>query len=146
MCWVKASNNRSIPTCPLFPAVMLDIVQQASFRIDSFGDDRRWCKQLRAVQLRMTWTHKPFHYDPFINRFKMQIIYVDLRKKQNKKQLTWVCTSSPVTIFPTALNAAATTLCWLYLLIKKKKHYTHILFQLILNLLQPTTYREQLLF
>jgi len=67
--------------CCLFPAVILDIVQEASFLIDSLGDARRCSRQGSAEQLR----------------------------------ITWVCTSSPVTMLPTALRAADTTLCWLCL-------------------------------
>ena len=63
--------------CCLFPAVILDIVQHASFRMLSLVADKRWRRHGRTEQLR----------------------------------ITWVCISSPVTMFPTALKAADTTLC-----------------------------------
>lgn len=67
--------------CARLPAVMLDMVQHASLRIDSLGLTSKLRRQGRAEQFRMTC----------------------------------VCTSSPVTMLPTALSAADTTLCWLCL-------------------------------
>lgn len=43
--------------CTLFPAVILETVQQASFLMDSFGLLSRWSRQGRAEQFRITW-HK----------------------------------------------------------------------------------------
>lgn len=42
----------------LFPAVILDIVQQASFLIDSLGLLSKCSKLCRAEQFRITWTQK----------------------------------------------------------------------------------------
>ena len=61
--------------CCLFPAVMLEIVQQASLRIDSLGELSKWSRQCMTEQL----------------------------------STTCVCTSSPVTMLPTARSAPCTT-------------------------------------
>ena len=58
-----------------FPAVILEIVQQASLRRPSFGLDNKLNKAGKAPQL----------------------------------MITWVWTSSPVTIFPTERNAGVWT-------------------------------------
>lgn len=78
--WIKTGNICASITawiCCRFPAVIFDIVQDASFRIDSFSDDSR-CK---------IWGNAPLF------------------------NITWVWTSSPVTILPTARSAALTMLC-----------------------------------
>jgi len=64
--------------CSRFPAVMFEIVQQASFRILSLLAPSKFKRQGKTEQFKMTW----------------------------------VWTSSPVTMLPTALKAADTTLGW----------------------------------
>lgn len=78
--WINTGNICASITawiCWRFPAVIFDIVHEASFRIDSFSEDNR-CKM---------WGNAPL--------FK----------------ITWVWTSSPVTMLPTARSAALTMLC-----------------------------------
>ena len=48
-------NSQPTCICCLFPAVMFDIVQQASFLMDSLGADSKCRRQGRAPQLMMTW-------------------------------------------------------------------------------------------
>ena len=78
----------------LFPAVIFEIVQHVSLRIDSF----------EAVS--KVWRHG--------NTEQLIII--------------WVCESSPVTILPTARNAAETTECWWCLNEEKKVRYKNWIF------------------
>jgi len=77
---LKPANKHMEDTawiCCRLPAVMFDIVQHTSLRIDSFKlVPSRWSRQGRTLQLRTSC----------------------------------VWTSSPVTMLPTARNAAATTL------------------------------------
>ena len=80
--------------CALLPAVILEIVQHASFRMDSFWLLRRCKRQGSAEQL----------------------------------SITWVCTSSPVTILPTALRAADTTVCWACLKLSNNEKLTNLFF------------------
>lgn len=50
-----AWSHRPTCICALFPAVMLEMVQHASFFIDSFGLLRRCSRQGRAEQFNTTW-------------------------------------------------------------------------------------------
>lgn len=50
-----AWSQRLTWICALFPAVMLEMVQHASFFIDSFGLLRRCSRQGRAEQFNTTW-------------------------------------------------------------------------------------------
>lgn len=87
--WINTGNICASMTawiCWRFPAVIFDIVHDASFRIDSFSDDSK-CRM---------WGNAPL--------FK----------------ITWVWTSSPVTMFPTARSAALTMLCESCLASKKQ--------------------------
>lgn len=88
--------------CALFPAVMLDMVQHASFLMDSLGLLNKWRRQGRAEQFRITLGKKeaqvrsPFPGTAF--------------PAGNSSPLTWVWMSSPVTMLPTARRAGEATL------------------------------------
>lgn len=51
--WSSTVSHTCI--CARFPAVMLEIVQQASFLMDSLGLLRRWSRDCSAEQFRITW-------------------------------------------------------------------------------------------
>lgn len=65
--------------CALFPAVMLEMVQHASFFIDSFGLLRRCSRQGRAEQFNTTWNTNT---NPLVIIFRPQMQSITLRLQQ----------------------------------------------------------------
>lgn len=68
-------------TCERLPAVMFDIVQQASLRMDSLGDDSRWRRQGSAEQFKITCDGKKNARVRIINQ-------TNVCKKRTKKKKT----------------------------------------------------------
>lgn len=89
--------------CALFPAVMLDMVQHASFLMDSLGLLNKCRRQGRAEQFRITFGRKEGVRSPDPGT-------ATAFPAGNSSPLTWVWMSSPVTMLPTARRAGEATL------------------------------------
>lgn len=98
----RQAGEDSTWICALFPAVMLDMVQHASFLMDSLGLLNKWRRQGRAEQFRITFGRKEAEM--------RSPVPGPAFPAGNSSPLTWVWMSSPVTMLPTARSAGEATL------------------------------------